>query len=110
MQRSDIEIFFISSLKHVRKQMEAESKNSGHGNSQSTLAGQPRKEVDVAEMSWTERERVLRTAFSKINNQARATRFLNMPDHLIKSDPNGHTLAPADLMGLTSDAGPTDIV
>ncbi len=37
--------------------------------------------VDISELSWADRERVLRMLFSKINNQARQHQYSNLPAH-----------------------------
>ena len=67
----------ISSLDLVKREMEAERARAGAGaragsrpavgGSEEAVAG----DVDVAGMSWVERERVLRLAFARMNASSR---------------------------------------
>ena len=71
-QRGELERFMISSLDLVKREMEAERARAGAGaragsrpaaGLEEAVAG----DVDVAGMSWAERERVLRLAFARMN-------------------------------------------
>ena len=76
-QRGELERFMISSLDLVKREMEAERARAGAGaragsrpavgGSEEAVAG----DVDVAGMSWAERERVLRLAFARMNTSSR---------------------------------------
>lgn len=77
MQRSDTEIFFLSSIDLVRKEIELERESGAPSGTPPTRSGH----VDIAHLTWPERERVLRLAFAKINNQTRSLKFLNLPAH-----------------------------
>lgn len=77
LQRSDTEIFFLSSLDLVRKEIEHEREAAAPSRTPPTRSGR----VDIAHLTWPERERVLRLAFAKINNQTRSLKFLNLPAH-----------------------------
>ena len=77
LQRSDTEIFFLSSLEQVRKEIELQREAAAPSGTPPTRSGR----VDIAHLTWPERERVLRLAFAKINNQTRSLKFLNLPAH-----------------------------
>lgn len=77
LQRSDTEIFFLSSLDQVRKEIELERDSAPPSGSPPTRSGR----VDIAHLTWPERERVLRLAFAKINNQTRSLKFMKLPAH-----------------------------
>eukprot|EP00892_Ulva_mutabilis_P000632 jgi/Ulvmu1/1056/UM105_0014.1 len=80
LQRSDTEIFFLSSLEHVRKELELEAKRAtGAPQGRSTPPRSGR--VDIGELTWAERERVLRLAFAKMNNQTRSLKYMQLPAH-----------------------------
>ena len=92
LQRSDVETFFISSLKHVREQTEAGCQHDcGHGSPVLEQAKGPPQTggsgtaahagVDISQLTWPQREAVLRLAFAKINNQARQSHFQKLPQH-----------------------------
>lgn len=107
LQRSDVEIFFVSSLKHIREQLEREGGTPVH------KAVSKQRAVDIAQLSWSERETVLRLAFAKINNQFRQVSLMNLPTHSFTATMNTSLQAKeeeAALRGLTSDAGPTQLV
>lgn len=77
LQRSDVEIFFLSSLEHVRKEMEKEAQAArGAPSGRQTPPRSGR--VDIGDLSWAERERVLRLAFAKINNQTRSLKYMQL--------------------------------
>jgi hypothetical protein len=76
LQRSDTEIFFLSSLDQVRKEIEQEREARSSGTPPSRSG-----RVDISQLTWPERERVLRLAFAKINNQTRSLKFMNLPAH-----------------------------
>lgn len=78
LQRSDVETFFVSSLQQVRTELEREAAEGG-GKQPGALAAQAR--LDIAQLTWAQRESVLRLAFAKVNNQARQTHFQKLPKH-----------------------------
>jgi len=109
LQRSDAEIFLVSSIQHVRKEIDLEPQEP------STPIRTQKRQVDIAQLSWAERERVLRLVFAKINNQARQTHFMSLPAHSFQKAAAAPPLQlPADnaenMQGLRSDAGPTQLV
>jgi len=81
LQRSDVETFLLSSLHHVRKETEREELLSGRGqkggDSLPPLSGR----LDIKDLAWEDRERVLRLLFARINNQANQAVFANLPQH-----------------------------
>lgn len=80
LQRSDTEIFFLSSLEHVRKELEQEALDAA--TAPTGRRTPPRTgRVDIGDLTWAERERVLRLAFAKINNQTRSLKYMQLPAH-----------------------------
>jgi len=75
VQRSDVESFLVSSLYQVRTKVEKEHKRDESSSKVSN--GQ----MDIRDLSWEDREKVLRLLFAKINNQARQAHFSNLPPH-----------------------------
>ena len=110
LQRSDVETFFISSLQHVRDEI---AKERG---SCPTPPGKKIKQVDIAELSWRDRETVLRLAFAKINNQAQNRHLRTLPKHSFTVEQAvrmqvAEEFIPSDtLQGLVSDAGKPQLV
>eukprot|EP00197_Chlamydomonas_leiostraca_P014815 CAMPEP_0202874320 /NCGR_PEP_ID=MMETSP1391-20130828/25171_1 /ASSEMBLY_ACC=CAM_ASM_000867 /TAXON_ID=1034604 /ORGANISM="Chlamydomonas leiostraca, Strain SAG 11-49" /LENGTH=436 /DNA_ID=CAMNT_0049555731 /DNA_START=78 /DNA_END=1384 /DNA_ORIENTATION=+ len=92
LQRSDVETFLLSSLHTVRKEMERDSlagftgSGGGAGTSGKGPAGDEGMPsighgLDLKDLPWEDRERVLRLLFAKINNQAQQTYYANLPQH-----------------------------
>lgn len=77
LQRSDVEIFFLSSLEHVRKEMEQEVE-AARGEPSGRRTPPRSGRVDISDLTWAERERVLRLAFAKINNQTRSLKYMQL--------------------------------
>eukprot|EP00955_Chlamydomonas_euryale_P111011 366031-Chlamydomonas_euryale.AAC.15 len=82
LQRSDVESFLLSSLHHVRKEVERGSLKpgstvSGIGEAHGRITGR----LDIKDLPWDDRERVLRLLFAKINNQAQQAHYSRLPDH-----------------------------
>jgi hypothetical protein len=109
LQRSDVETFFVSSLKYIREQIAQESlSEEPQMPMRSSPAGRGR---DISELSWPDREQVLRLAFAKINSQARSTHFQSLPKHSFAELQAARQRAsdqfiPSDtLSGLVSEAG-----
>lgn len=50
------------------------------------LAG---KGMDLRDLPWEDRERVLRLLFAKINNQAQQTYYANLPHHPLGGNVSG---------------------
>jgi hypothetical protein len=106
LQRSDVEAFFVSSLQHVRRELEIEAAGlSGKG---ATVGHEGR--VDIAQLTWVQRESVLRLAFAKINNQARQAHFQKLAKHSLQEVEAGRLKAAEEavpckaLSGLVSEA------
>ncbi|KAL6746692.1 flagellar/basal body protein [Haematococcus lacustris] len=96
LQRSDVETFLLSSLHLVRKEIERNSlatrntqqqqpqqqaAGAGQGSDTSLTAGR----LDMKDLPWEDRERVLRLLFAKINNQAQQQHYAQLPDHPLGS-------------------------
>jgi hypothetical protein len=61
----------ISSLDHCKREMEAERAGGGGGGVNTEVLGSNTGgTIDVSKMSWTERERVLRRTFARMNASA----------------------------------------
>ena len=52
----------------------------------SNLPASPEEHIDIRDLTWDDRERVLRLLFAKINNSAP---FPQMPAHALNDDPHG---------------------
>ncbi len=88
-------------LEQAQQQQEASTpSDSGRHTAAET---EPRRRVDISELSWQDRERVLRLLFAKINNQQQQAAFSNLPQHPL----HDKTIA---LQGTATDAGPAVIV
>lgn len=86
LQRSDVESFLLSSLHTVRKEVERDSlKPEASG---ASGAGGASGRMDIKDLSWEDRERILRLLFSKINNQQQQAYYTNLPLHPL--DQTGH--------------------
>lgn len=92
LQRSDVEAFLIASIQQVRREADAEALSGANGGGaqggdsqatrNATKAGASSGEdaatggrskgsgVDVSQLSWAERERVLRLLFARVNGHA----------------------------------------
>lgn len=55
--------------------------------------------MELKDLSWADRERVLRLLFTKINNQAQQVYYSRLPAHGLDV-----------VLGVTSGAGPAGIV
>lgn len=60
----------------------------------------------LQELSWEDREKILRLLFAKINNQAQQMYYANLPGHSfqVEQDSDGIT------QGLRTEAGPAQLV
>ena len=104
-QRSDVEAFLISSLEMARREAVEEGqtgtlppifarggaggslrRESGNG----SAAGGERDlgRFQIEELSWEDREKVLRSLFAKINNQTQQTYLSTLPQHSFKLQTN----------------------
>jgi len=119
-KRNEVETFLLESIEHVkgeigRRRAEEErlTRSTGKGRLPA-LAGPPRasnlphtaeERVDIRELTWDDRERVLRLLFAKINN---ATPLHAMPPHELSADEMPHEalaqLEHADANALSGDA------
>mmetsp|Transcript_12897 Transcript_12897/g.15564 ORF Transcript_12897/g.15564 Transcript_12897/m.15564 type:complete len:487 (-) Transcript_12897:254-1714(-) len=94
-QRSDVESFLIDSLTFVRENA-AEERAGAIADGPTTsgslpsISGAPTgsqkspkssARLDIRDLSWEDRERVLRLLFSKINNASQSSYFANLPPH-----------------------------
>jgi hypothetical protein len=62
--------------------------------------------LDIKDLSWDEREKILRLLFAKVNNQSQQSYFYDLPDHSF-SAAAGHSIKP---LGTTTAAGPAKVV
>ncbi|GAB4816705.1 hypothetical protein N2152v2_003751 [Parachlorella kessleri] len=71
LQRTDVESFLLSSIQHVRTEVVARQADAGAEASKLQLedAVAASSKADIRELSWEDRERILRQLFVKINNQ-----------------------------------------
>jgi F0F1-type ATP synthase membrane subunit b/b' len=88
LQRSDVEAFLLSSLHTVRREVERgsllpQSAGAEKGGGTAGMGGSPGMSgrMDIKELSWEDRERILRLLFSKINNQQQQAYYTNLPRH-----------------------------
>ena len=56
----------------------------------SNLPTSPEEHIDIRDLTWDDRERVLRLLFAKINN---AAPFQPMPPHALNEDPGMRSMA-----------------
>ena len=68
-QRSDIEQFFLESLEQVRNEIKKkrEQEKKSHGLKLPEINKQHNEKVDISELDWEEKEKLLRILFSKMN-------------------------------------------
>ena len=79
MQRSNVENFLISSLTTVKENIKQEQGLFPSITQERGLSSSAK--LDIADLSWEDRERILRLLFSKINSQAQQTSFARLPEH-----------------------------
>ena len=85
-QRSDIELFFLEALDQVREEIRMKRQDEKstqlfpdiHSKS-GEAAKIPNEKVDIAELDWEDRERVLRLLFSKINTGVPPVHWRQVP-------------------------------
>ena len=123
LQRSDVETFLLSSLHQVRKEVERGSLGragvgmaTGGGEATAEVQRLPRAasgRLDVKELPWEDRERILRLLFAKINNQSQQAHFSNLPQHPLEqpSTAGAYSLAggSAGMYGLLSTGAQADL-
>jgi hypothetical protein len=68
----------------------------GEGRDHKEVAGR----LDIKELPWDDRERILRLLFAKVNNQQQHKAFSELPNHPLEPQ----------IQGLYSDAGPAALV
>jgi hypothetical protein len=108
-QRSDVEIFLLSSLQTVREQMGSQPLSLGREPSAGALALSGAAGVDVALLSWGEREQVLRLLFAKVHGASKVA--TQLPQHTFEgqlgrrggaaTDANSSAAAESDFGGST---------
>jgi len=102
-KRNEVETFLLDSIETVkgeitRRRAEEERampRSRGRlpalGSSKpSNLPASPDEHIDIRDLTWDDRERVLRLLFAKINN---AAPFQPMPPHPLNDDPSGMAAA-----------------
>mmetsp|Transcript_33961 Transcript_33961/g.56167 ORF Transcript_33961/g.56167 Transcript_33961/m.56167 type:complete len:461 (-) Transcript_33961:310-1692(-) len=113
-KRNEVETFLLESIEHVKGEVSrqrAEDERAGKRNPSKgrlpALAGPQRpsnlphtaeERIDIRDLTWEDREKVLRLLFAKINN---ATPLHALPPHALQPDGG----LPEELMGSQSDAG-----
>lgn len=45
--------------------------------------------MDIKDLPWEDRERILRLLFAKINNQQQQAYFTNLPSHMLQGQVEG---------------------
>ena len=110
-QRSNVETFLISSLGIVKQEITQRklpsltSSRGGEGGGRRGVEGRGMEgdrdafpggtSLDIADLSWEDRESVLRLLFSKINSQTQQATFARMPEHSFEMEPRaGEGLLP----------------
>ena len=123
-QRSDVERFLVDSLDVVRREIGAQravahvvapggmkaslpSIGKRHPPSRGGASPKPASagvasaaggaRVDIAELSWEDREKVLRLLFSKVNNASADNYFASLPPHSFPVMPMGATPGTANV-------------
>jgi len=84
-QRSDIELFFLEALDQVREEIRLKRQDDKSAqlfpdiNNSKDTNKLPNDKVDLAELDWEDRERVLRLLFSKINTGVPPVHWRQVP-------------------------------
>ena len=93
LQRSDVETFLLSSLHMIRKEIERESFRP------TSLTEGDNGTLDIKQLSWIDRERVLRLLFAKINNQKEQVALSTLHSHPLEQAFQGYAIVggPAEL-------------
>ena len=116
-KRNEVETFLLDSIEFVKAEMqrrradEERSMPRGRGerlpaigSSRSNLPTSADEQIDIRDLSWEDRERVLRLLFAKINNSAP---FPQMPPHPLH-DSHG-AAGPGGMLGpLSAELEPGD--
>lgn len=102
-QRSDVEAFLISSMEMARREALDEgktgtlppifAKGGGTGSRRESGSGPAGPGADlgrfqIEDLSWEDREKVLRSLFAKINNQTQQTYLSTLPQHSLTLQTN----------------------
>ena len=100
-KRNEVETFLLDSIELVKAEISrrrAEEERSmprprgnrlpalGSAGKVSNLPASAEEHIDIRDLTWEDRERVLRLLFAKINN---AAPFPQMPAHALNDDPSG---------------------
>lgn len=129
-QRSDVESFLIDSLSYVREQVADERKTSmvqerssrglpninspsGQGSSSGrpgASGGSAASKLDIRDLSWEDREKVMRLLFSKINNSSQQSYFGQLPPHSFDMPYDMPYAQALEDSGHQSEAGPAQVV
>lgn len=78
LQRSDVEIFLMSSLHQVRREMERAAVT---GTSRGGGPGSESCQLEIKDLPWEDREKILKLLFAQINNQAQQAQLMTLPPH-----------------------------
>ncbi len=82
---------FLTFRLQVRKEIERGSIRQGSpGGGEYGGGGR----LDIKDLPWEDKERVLRLVFAKINNQAQQKTFSNLPEHPLEAQQQEKQLAP----------------
>ena len=98
-KRNEVETFLLDSIELVKAEIarrraeEERAQPRARGRlpqiasaRPSNLPASPEEHIDIRDLTWDDRERVLRLLFAKINN---AAPFPQMPPHPLHDDPAG---------------------
>jgi len=99
-KRNEVETFLLDSIELVKEEIARrraeEERAMPRSRSRlpqlgaarpSNLPSSPEEHIDIRDLTWDDRERVLRLLFAKINN---AAPFPQMPPHPLHDDPMAH--------------------
>ena len=126
-QRGDVERFLIDSLENVKKEIVDErvrdnqttssgslpslgrgggpGGEGGSGRSKPSRQGSGRG-LDISDLGWEDRERVLRLLFSKINSASQASYFAKLPPHSFDVEVRGGTgMSEGGMSGVMDPSG-----
>ncbi|KAK9844405.1 hypothetical protein WJX74_002081 [Apatococcus lobatus] len=103
--RSDVETFLLSSIHQVQKAASQDQSMKATLNCSTELA-KPLSAVDIKDLSWEDRERVLRLLFVKINSSARQ----ELPLHQLSAQHGSSLREGLQLHGTQAGAKQTAIV
>ncbi|BDA43573.1 probable basal body-orientation factor 1 [Coccomyxa sp. Obi] len=115
--RSELEVFLVTSLRMVRAEMgrcrQPLALTNGEEAGQDTLLGEELltgTQIDIKDLTWEDREKVLRTMFAKLNDRRRKEKKqAELPPPSFDSEDDEVDNA-APLQGVANHAGPASLV